>query len=119
MKALLIAAAFIAGWGAVSAAAQDYPSRPVTMVVPFPAGGSSDAIGRILADGMRGPLRQSIVIENVGGASGNLRVGRVARAAPDGHTLVLGSWPTHVLNAAILSLPYDPVNEFVPVALVA
>jgi tripartite-type tricarboxylate transporter receptor subunit TctC len=120
MKPLLLAAALVAGWGAIpNATAQGYPSRPVTMVVPFPAGGSSDAIGRILADGMRAPLSQSIVIENVGGASGNLGVGRVARAAPDGHTLVLGSWPTHVLNAAIFTLPYDPLNDFEPVALVA
>src|SRR5258705_10494940 len=120
MKPLLLAAALVAGWGAIpNATAQGYPSRPVTMVVPFPAGGSSDAIGRILADGMRAPLSQSIVIENVGGASGNLGVGRVARAAPDGHTLVLGSWPTHVLNAAIFPLPYDPLNDFEPVSLVA
>jgi tripartite-type tricarboxylate transporter receptor subunit TctC len=99
--------------------AQVYPSRPVTMVVPFPAGGSSDTIGRVLADGMRGPLGQSVIIENVGGASGNLGVGRVARAAPDGYTLILGSWPTHVLNAAIFTLPYDPLNDFEPVALIA
>ena len=89
------------------------------MVVPFPAGGSTDGIGRILADGMRGPLGQTIVIENVGGASGNLGVGRVARAAPDGYSLILGSWPTHVLNAAIFTLPYDVQKDFEPVGLVA
>ena len=120
MKRSLVAVALAAAWGAISSAvAQVYPSHPVTMVVPFPAGGSSDAIGRIVADGMRRSLGQSIVIENVGGASGNLGVGRVARAAPDGYTLVLGSWPTHVLNAAIFTLPYDPLNDFEPVALVA
>jgi tripartite-type tricarboxylate transporter receptor subunit TctC len=118
MRRLLIAVAFLAGCGSI-AMAQVYPSRPVTMVVPFPAGGSSDTIGRVLADGMRGPLGQSVIIENVGGASGNLGVGRVARAAPDGYTLILGSWPTHVLNAAIFTLPYDPLNDFEPVALVA
>jgi tripartite-type tricarboxylate transporter receptor subunit TctC len=118
MRRLLIAVAFLAGCGSI-AMAQVYPSRPVTMVVPFPAGGSSDTIGRVLADGMRGRLGQSVIIENVGGASGNLGVGRVARAAPDGYTLILGSWPTHVLNAAIFTLPYDPLNDFEPVALVA
>ena len=102
-----------------NAAAQVYPSRPVTMVVPFPAGGSTDTIGRIMADGMRASLGQTIIIENVGGASGNIGVGRVARAAPDGYTLILGSWPTHVLNAAIFTLPYDPLNDFEPVSLVA
>ena len=118
MRRLLIAVAFLAGCGSI-AMAQVYPSRPVTMVVPFPAGGSTDTIGRVMADGMRGPLGQSVIIENVGGASGNLGVGRVARAAPDGYTLILGSWPTHVLNAAIFTLPYDPLNDFEPVALVA
>ncbi len=102
-----------------AAQAQSYPSRPVTMVVPFPAGGSTDNIGRILAEGMRGPLGQSVVIENIGGASGNIGVGRVARAAPDGYTFVLGSWPTHVLNAAIFKLPYDVQKDFEPVSLVA
>ena len=118
MRRLLIAVAFLASCGSI-ATAQVYPSRPVTMVVPFPAGGSTDTIGRVMADGMRGPLGQSVIIENVGGASGNLGVGRVARAAPDGYTLILGSWPTHVLNAAIFTLPYDPLNDFEPVSLVA
>ena len=72
-----------------------------------------------MADGMRGPLGQSVIIENVGGASGNIGVGRVARAAPDGYTLILGSWPTHVLNAAIFTLPYNPLTDFEPVSLVA
>jgi tripartite-type tricarboxylate transporter receptor subunit TctC len=116
MKTCLIAIALGASF-ATGAAAQVYPARPVTMVVPFPAGGSSDPIGRILADGMRGPLGQTIVIENIAGASGNLGVGRVARAAPDGYTFVLGSWPTHVLNAAIFTLPYDPLADFGPVVL--
>jgi tripartite-type tricarboxylate transporter receptor subunit TctC len=120
MRKLLTALAFAAAWGATgSATAQVYPSRPITMVAPFPAGGSTDTIGRILADGMRGSLGQTVIIENVGGASGNIGVGRVARAAPDGYTLSLGSWPTHVLNAAIFALPYDPLNDFEPVALIA
>jgi tripartite-type tricarboxylate transporter receptor subunit TctC len=120
MQKLLIAGAFVAGWGAIGgAAAQVYPSRPITMVVPFPAGGSTDTIGRIMAEGMRASLGQTVIIENVGGASGSIGVGRVARAAPDGYTLSLGSWPTHVLNAAIFTLPYDPLNDFEPVSLVA
>jgi tripartite-type tricarboxylate transporter receptor subunit TctC len=101
------------------AAAQTYPSRPITMIVPFPAGGSSDPIGRIMAEGMKGPLGQAVIVENVAGASGNLGAARVARAAPDGYTLIMGSWPTHVLNAAIFSLSHDPLADFVPVSLVA
>ena len=116
VAAALLAVAMVLATGA---GAQVYPARPVTMVVPFPAGGSTDAIGRIMAEGMRGPLGQTIVIENVGGASGNIALGRVARAAPDGYTVVLGSWPTHVLNAAIFNRPYDSQKDFEPVALVA
>jgi tripartite-type tricarboxylate transporter receptor subunit TctC len=118
MTSLLIAVALIAGW-TTAASAQSYPSRPVTMVVPFPAGGSSDPIGRAVAEGMRAALGQAVVVENVSGASGNLGVGRVARAAPDGYTLSLGSWPTHVLNGAVFNLPYHPLTDFEPVALVA
>ena len=120
MKLLPLAVALAAIWGSCAGAtAQVAPSRPITLVVPFPAGGSSDTIGRILAEGMRGSLNQSVIIENVSGASGNIGVGRVARAASDGATLSLGSWPTHVLNAAIFTLPYDPLTDFEPVALVA
>jgi tripartite-type tricarboxylate transporter receptor subunit TctC len=119
-KLLLIALAFIAASTAGNrATAQDYPTRPVTMVVPFAAGGSSDTIGRIMADGLRGPLGQTVVVENVGGASGNLGVGRVARAAPDGYTLGYGVWGTHVLNGAIYALQYDLVKDFEPISLLA
>jgi tripartite-type tricarboxylate transporter receptor subunit TctC len=114
LMALMVGCAMIG-----NATAQIYPARPVMLVVPFAAGGSSDTIGRIMADGMRGSLGQSVVVENVGGAAGNIGVGRVARAAPDGYTLILGSWPTHVLNAAIVALPYDPVTDFEPVSLIA
>jgi tripartite-type tricarboxylate transporter receptor subunit TctC len=119
MRELLMAVAVLACAGTGDASAQPYPSHPVTLVVPFAAGGSSDTIGRIMADGMSRPLGQTVIIENVGGAAGNIGVGRVARAAADGYTLILGSWPTHVLNAAISALPYDPVSDFEPVALVA
>ncbi|MFL6795877.1 MAG: tripartite tricarboxylate transporter substrate-binding protein [Xanthobacteraceae bacterium] len=103
----------------VYARAETYPTRPVTLVVPFAAGGSSDTIGRIMADGLRLALGQSVIVENVGGGSGNIGVARVARASPDGYTLIVGSWPTHVLNAAILALSYDPLADFAPVSLIA
>ena len=120
MKRIVLALALAVSTAAVeSAAAQDYPSRPMTMVVPFPAGGSTDAIARVLGEAMGNTLGQRVVIENIGGASGNIAVGRVARSAPDGYTMVLGSWPTHVLNAAIFTLPYDPLNDFDPVSLVS
>jgi tripartite-type tricarboxylate transporter receptor subunit TctC len=114
-----LAVVFALGLTVAQSAAQDYPSRPITLIVPFPAGGSTDAIGRVLGEGLRGRLGQTIVVENIGGASGNIGVGRVARATPDGYTLVLGSWPTHVLNAAIFTLPYDPLTDFEPVSLVS
>jgi len=106
----------MAGLG--TASAQPYPSRPITLIVPFPAGGPADAIGRILADGMRASLGRPVIVENIGGASGSLGVGRVARAAPDGYTLSLGSWPTHVINGVAYVLPYDVLNDFEPVSLV-
>jgi tripartite-type tricarboxylate transporter receptor subunit TctC len=102
-----------------SALAQTYPSRPVTMVVPYPAGGPSDTIGRIMAEGLRLSLGQPVIIENVGGASGSIGTGHVARAAPDGYTLGLGLWPTHVVNGAVFALPYDVLNDFQPVSLIA
>ncbi len=98
-------------------AAQVYPSRPITMIVPYPAGGPTDTIARIMAEGMRPSLGQPIVIENVGGASGSIGTGRVARAAGDGYTLGLGLWPTHVINGAVFTLPYDVLNDFQPVSL--
>ena len=108
-----------AGGAAVSAfaSAQGYPSRAITIVVPFPAGGPNDTIGRILAEHMRASLGQPIIIENVSGAAGSIGTGRVARAAPDGYTLVLGYWGTHVVNGAIYSLQYDVLTDFEPIAL--
>src|SRR5436190_13158111 len=97
------------------ASAQTYPTRPITMVVPFAAGGNTDTIGRILAERMRQSLGQPVIIENVTGAAGNIGGARVARAAPDGHTLIFGNFATHVLNGAVYSLPYDLMNDFEPV----
>ncbi len=96
--------------------AQSYPVRPVTMIVPFPPGGLTDAVARALVEGMHGPLGQNVVIENVGGAGGSIGSLRVARAAPDGYTLLLGIWNTHVANAALLKLEYDIVKDFAPIA---
>jgi tripartite-type tricarboxylate transporter receptor subunit TctC len=101
------------------ARAQTYPSRPITLVVPFPAGGSTDAVGRILAERMRVSLGQAVVIENVGGAGGSIGVGRVARATPDGYTLDIGQWDTHVANGATFALSYDVVKDFEPIALLS
>jgi tripartite-type tricarboxylate transporter receptor subunit TctC len=116
---LLALASTFAVNAVLPAAAQDYPTRPITIVVPFPAGGPTDAVGRILAERMRTSLGQSVIVENVGGAGGSIGIGRVARAAPDGYTIALGIWSTQVVNAAIYSLPYDVVKDFEPIALLA
>ena len=100
-----------------SAAAETFPSRPITIVAPYPAGGLFDAIARVLAESMRGKLAQSVIVENVGGAGGSIAVGRVARAAPDGYTIAIGSGDQFVVNAAIYPLQYDVVKDFEPVAL--
>jgi tripartite-type tricarboxylate transporter receptor subunit TctC len=120
MNQLLLAVVLAAGLGTVgSGTAQVFPSRPITMIVPFPAGGSVDAVGRIVAEGMRGSLGQAVVVENVAGAAGSIGVGRVARAAADGYTLSMGQWGTHVANGAIYALPYDVLRDFEPLALLA
>jgi tripartite-type tricarboxylate transporter receptor subunit TctC len=110
----------LAALAAVSAAqAQSFPSKPITMIVPFPAGGSTGAMARILLEPMQAALGQPIVIENVGGAGGSIGAGRVARAAPDGYTVAFTHMQTHVLNGAVLTLPYDVVEDFDPLALVS
>jgi Tripartite tricarboxylate transporter family receptor len=87
--------------------------------VPFPAGGPTDALARILADRMKGTLGQSVVVENPTGAAGTIGTGRVARATPDGYTVILGHWQTHVVNGATYTLPFDVVKDFEPISLVA
>jgi tripartite-type tricarboxylate transporter receptor subunit TctC len=99
------------------ARAQTYPSRPLTMVVPYPAGGPTDAVARILAEGLRAPLGQVVVIENVSGAGGSLGVRRVARASADGYTLSMGQLNSHVFSGAIYGAQYDLLKDFEPVAL--
>ena len=102
-----------------NATAQVYPTRPITIVVPFAAGGPTDTIARMMAEPMRAALGQPVIIENAVGAGGSLGVGRVARAAPDGYTVSIGNWSTHVVNGAIYALPYDLLNDLEPVALLA
>jgi tripartite-type tricarboxylate transporter receptor subunit TctC len=99
--------------------AQTYPSRPITMIVAIAAGGSTDAIGRVVAERMRKSLGQPIMIENVSGADGSIGAGRAARAKPDGYTIDLGAVGTHVLNGGLYSLPYDVLNDFAPISPLA
>ena len=113
-RSLLAAAALAAA--ACQAAGQGFPTRPVTLISPFPPGGSTDTTARIIAERMRAPLGQSVVVENVGGAGGTIGVGRVARAAPDGYTLDIGQWDTHVGNI-IFPLNYDLQKDFEPIGL--
>jgi tripartite-type tricarboxylate transporter receptor subunit TctC len=114
LASLLFAAGTIAG-----ATAQPYPSRPITMVAPFPAGAPVDAVGRIVAERMRVSLGQAIIIENISGGGGSIGVGRAARAAPDGYTISLGNFSSHVLAPAIQMVQYDLLSDFEPVALLA
>ena len=118
MKKLAVAFAIVIAT-IVSAQAQTYPSRPITIVVPFPAGGATDPLARIIAEHMKNTLGQTIVIENIAGAGGSLGVGKVARAAPDGYTIAIGHTGTHVFNGATLTLNYDVMKDFEPIALIA
>ena len=101
------------------AGAQSYPTRPITIIVPYPAGGPSDVLTRVLAERLKTALGQTIIVENVTGAGGSIGVGRVARAAPDGYMLAIGHNQTHVINAASMNLTYDVVKDFEPIALIA
>ena len=116
MKGFWAALSFLILFCTAPVQAQTFPSRPITLIVPFPPGGSTDAAARIMAERMRGSLGQSIVIENVGGAGGSIGVGRVARAAPDGYTFDIGQWDTHVGS---YKLDYDLEKDFEPIALVS
>jgi tripartite-type tricarboxylate transporter receptor subunit TctC len=115
VASLCMAAAAASLWSA-PATAQGYPTRPITVVVPFPPGGPADVPARVIGDRMRSSLGQPLVIENVSGASGSIGTGRVVRAKPDGYTLGVGNTSTHVMNAVLYSLPYDVLNDFTPVA---
>ena len=99
--------------------AQAYPTRPITIIVPFAVGGATDVIARLFAERMRQSLGQPVIAENVTGAGGTIAVGRVARAAPDGYTLNLGNTLSHVVTGATYEVHYDLLNDFEPVALLS
>jgi tripartite-type tricarboxylate transporter receptor subunit TctC len=117
MRRLVAALLLIMSCSAL-AQAQPFPSRPLTLIVPFPPGGSTDSAARIMAERMREMLGQPIVIENVGGAGGSIGVGRLARSVPDGYTFDIGQWDTHV-GSIIYKLDYDLEKDFEPIALVS
>src|SRR5664279_761786 len=117
MRRLFATLALTLWAGIAGAQAQTYPARQITLVVPFPPGGSTDVAARIMAERMRVPLGQSVIIENVGGAGGSIGVGRVARAAPDGYTIDIGQWDTHV-GSIIYKLDYDLQKDFAPIGLI-
>jgi tripartite-type tricarboxylate transporter receptor subunit TctC len=125
MRASLVSVAMMAALaGSVlpqSAAAQDkYPSRPITLIVPFPAGGGVDAMGRIVAEKLGAALGQQVVIDNRGGAAGVIGTRLAARAAPDGYTLVMSTSGTTLINPSLYANPgYDPLKDFAPIGLVA
>ncbi len=116
VSAICVAGA--AFFGSIGNATEVYPTRPITMIVPYPAAGLFDSLARVLAESMRKALGQSVVIENIGGASGSIAAGRLARAAPDGYTIGIGSGDQFVINAAIYPLQYDVTSDFEPVSLV-
>ena len=119
MTKLSVALAF-AMWAAVIGAhAQTYPSRPITVIVPFAAGGVTDIVARIVSERMKTALGQSVIIENVSGAGGTIGVTRLFRAAPDGYTLVVGQWTSHVGAGAMYPVPFDYLNDFEPVSMLS
>src|ERR1700738_3928663 len=120
MRPLLIASACALAFANVCGArAQPYPSRPITMVVPLPAGSAFDVTARLLAARMQPSLGQPVIVENLTGASGSIGTAHVARALPDGYTLCFGGVGTHVIDGAVLDLAYDVVKDFQPISLIA
>jgi tripartite-type tricarboxylate transporter receptor subunit TctC len=118
MKKWLLGLALVAACIA-PASADDYPSRPITLVVPLSVGGSTDVIGRLMAEGMRKALHQTVVVENTSGAGGTIGVNRVVRAAPDGYTMLIGQWGTNVATGAIYNLKFDLLKDLDPIGLIA
>ncbi|HKA41654.1 MAG TPA: tripartite tricarboxylate transporter substrate-binding protein [Burkholderiales bacterium] len=119
MKNPLLVCGIVALGCTCTAVAQNYPTRPLSIVVPFPAGGPTDTIARIMAERMTRSLGQTVLVENSTGAGGTIGVGKVARAAPDGYTVGIGHIGTHVINGAIYQLPYDLQKDFEPIAMIA
>jgi tripartite-type tricarboxylate transporter receptor subunit TctC len=118
IRPLALAAGVLAGVASVSASAQTYPSRPITIIVPFPAGGATDVLARFLGEHIHKVLGQPVIIENVSGAAGTLGVGRAVRAPADGYTLSFGTSTTHMLTGGLYDLPFDLLNDLDPVILV-
>ncbi len=118
MRRLIAAVALAVLAGFAGAQAQTFPSRPVTLIVPFPPGGSTDTIARIMAEKMRTTLGQTVIIENVGGAGGSIAVARLARSAPDGYTIDIGQWDTHV-GSIIYNINFDLQTDFAPIGLLS
>jgi tripartite-type tricarboxylate transporter receptor subunit TctC len=117
---LSLPAAALAAWAPRAVQAQAFPSKPITLIVPFPAGGTTDILARIVGEAMGKDLGQAVVIDNRGGAGGNIGTQQAARAAPDGHTLLMGTVGTHAINASLYKkLPFDPVKDFAPLSRVA
>jgi tripartite-type tricarboxylate transporter receptor subunit TctC len=114
-RAFFAAIAVVSAMG--GAQAQGFPTKPITIVIPLAAGGAVDTNVRIMLESMRATLGQPILVENTGGAGGTTGINRVARAAPDGYTISVGTWGTHVVNAFVYSPPYDLATDFEPVAL--
>ena len=120
MRALTLAAAAALLVAAAPTQAQQFPQRPITMIVPFAAGGPTDVLARVLGQHMSQTLGQSIVVEDVTGAGGTLGSARAAKAAPDGYTLVMGNVGTHAASVGLYpKLPYSPSSDFEPVMLIA
>jgi tripartite-type tricarboxylate transporter receptor subunit TctC len=115
----LVSAIIALAASAIGAWAETYPSRPITMLVGFPPGGPTDTLARILGEAMQAPLGQAVVIETVSGASGTIAAGRVAHASPDGYTIGIGNWSSHVGSPAIYRLDYDILKDLQPIALLA
>jgi tripartite-type tricarboxylate transporter receptor subunit TctC len=118
MRKLLLTAAIATGLGfVVGAHAQTYPSRPITMIVPYPPGGPTDSLARIIVDRLRAALGQPVIIENVSGAAGTIGMTRAVRAAPDGYTINIGQWASHVSAPAIYPVTFDVLKDFEPISL--
>jgi tripartite-type tricarboxylate transporter receptor subunit TctC len=117
MRMLTVAAAIAVGLaGTLGAVAETYPSKPITLIVPFPAGGPADAVARIMSDHMKNTLGQPILVETVTGAGATIGVGRVVNAAPDGYTFGVGNWTSHVGSPALYPVSWNPVTNLEPIA---
>ena len=120
MKAFVVSSALVVALGAASiATAQTYPAKPLTIVVPFSAGGPTDTLARLVGDHMRKTLGQPILVDNTTGAGGSIGVGKVIKSPPDGYMISIGHWGTHVVNGAYYPLPYNLLTDFEPVAMIA